>query len=48
MAVGCLFSNNEVESAIDRAGYDGAIGQGYVHLFVYPKVSYSILMPWVI
>lgn len=29
MATGCLFSDN-VESTLDKSGYEGAIGQGYV------------------
>lgn len=32
MAVGCLFSD-DVQSTLDVAGYEGAIGQGYVFLF---------------
>lgn len=30
MAVGCLFSDDHFESTLDKSGYEGAIGQGYV------------------
>lgn len=39
MAVGCLFSS-DVESTIDRSGYEGAIGQGYVSLCLHHCKDY--------
>jgi Fungal specific transcription factor domain len=43
MAVGCLFSTSDAESTIDKAGYEGAIGQGYV-TFLFAKISLLMLM----